>query len=512
MDPSQEKNAYLGQVLEQQARVDQELRRRAVPVTPPSSPAPASRAKAAAASSSVDLDESAYRADGAGFGAPARALDYRITGFGPWKSVVVPPNVYVVHTRRGQAEPVTVGLGVSFRYNPYRDAFLLVPAAMQTIVINARCICIDRQGILVQAYVQWIIDDIRTAYRKLDFSDPEDPMRIVNVQLREQAEAAIKDKVATMGIDEVLSDKQPIIAELTHRLRWVAEGGGGESEAPAGGGGVQGVGGGLGLKIVTVQIKEAVVSSTRLWENLQKPFRAERERVARLAELESQQQIAARELESRQARAKAELEAEERLALLKAAQEQARYDREQAERVRRHQLEQQAEQRALAERTETERAAKQAALDLALKDLELEARRVDAAGAGVRGQMAFDAATAERLRAQAEAELAVEELRSQAAAARAGHDLATLRTRRAIENDISDARLRARLIDQLPEIARSLPKPDELRAVNVSSGDGGSGANALAGLLASLLHLTRDATANRPGGGDGKPPKAAAGA
>jgi len=39
----------------------------------------------------------------------------------------------------------------------------------------------------VQAYVQWIVDDIYTAYRKLDFSDTGDPMRIVNVQLREQA-------------------------------------------------------------------------------------------------------------------------------------------------------------------------------------------------------------------------------------------------------------------------------------------------------------------------------------
>ena len=52
----------------------------------------------------------------------------------------------------------------------------------------------------------------------------------------------------------------------------------------------------LGLKIVTVQIKEAVVSSTRLWENLQKPVRAEREKIARLAEVAAQQEIAAREL------------------------------------------------------------------------------------------------------------------------------------------------------------------------------------------------------------------------
>src|SRR5205823_1455728 len=158
------------------------------------------------------------------------------------------------------AEPLHVGMGVSFRYDPRTDAFLVIPAAVQTLIINARCISAERQGVLVQAYVQWIVADVGTAYRKLDFSDPHDPMRIVNIQLREQAEAAIKDKVATMPIDAVLSDKQPVIEELTHRLRAVAEGSREGGDA-----------GGLGLKIVTVQIKEAVVSWTRLWENLQKP-------------------------------------------------------------------------------------------------------------------------------------------------------------------------------------------------------------------------------------------------
>ena len=108
-------------------------------------------------------------------------------------------------------------------------------------------------------------------------------MRMVNVQLREQAEAAIKDKVATMGIDEVLSDKQPIIEELTPACAaWPRAAASSDQ--------------GLGLRIVTVQIKEAVVSSARLWENLQKPFRAERERVARLAELGAEEAIARREL------------------------------------------------------------------------------------------------------------------------------------------------------------------------------------------------------------------------
>ncbi len=49
-------------------------------------------------------------------------------------------------------------------------------------------------------------------------------MRLVNLQLKEQAEAAIRDKVATISVQDVLSDKQPIIEELTARLRAVAEG------------------------------------------------------------------------------------------------------------------------------------------------------------------------------------------------------------------------------------------------------------------------------------------------
>ena len=129
-----------------------------------------------------------------------------------------------IHTRRGHDKPLHIGLGVSFGYNPAKDSFLVVPGTMQTIMINAYCICKELQGLLVQGYVQWIIADFATAYKKLDFTDIEDPMRVVNVQLREQAEAAIKDKVATIGIDDVLSDKQPIIEELTARLRSVAEG------------------------------------------------------------------------------------------------------------------------------------------------------------------------------------------------------------------------------------------------------------------------------------------------
>jgi hypothetical protein len=461
-------NAYLGEVLEQQAKVDRELRPWAAP--------------AAAQGAQREQSKSRGPAGEGGGGPVAGAIKYRITGFWRWRTVVVPPNVYVVHTRRGYQEPVTIGLGKSFHFNPYTDAFLLIPAAMQTIVINARSICIERQGILVQAYVQWIIDDINVAYRKLDFSDPEDPMRIVNVQLREQAEAAIKDKVATMSIDAVLSDKQPIIEELTHRLRMVAEGSRQGAEST-----------GLGLKIVTVQIKEAVVSSTRLWESLQKPFRAERDKLARMAELEAQQQIAGRELENKQARQTAELETENALAQRRAAIERERYDRDQAEQARRHKLEQEAEQRTIAERNETEMARKTAEMELALKELELAVRRSEQEIEGLRRQAKLDEVKAEQERARAAAAIAVEDLHFQAQTARTERELTLFQTRRAIENDLSDGHVKAQIIAKLPEIAAALPQPEELRTVHISSNGDGGAVTTLLGFLSGTLGLAEDA-------------------
>ena len=214
----------------------------------------------------------------------------RETGLLFWRRIIVPPNAYVVHTRINKEKPVTLGLGISFRYNPNADAFLVVPAAMQTIGVVANCITEEKQGINVLAYVQWQIDDFSIAYRKLDFSDSRDPLGIINAQLGEQAEAAIKDKIATMSVEEVLTDKAPIIEELTARLKLVAEGQHQDQED-----GYEG----LGIKIATVQIREALVSSQSLWTDLQSPFRHEQKKTSRISYLDMQNEINKKELETR---------------------------------------------------------------------------------------------------------------------------------------------------------------------------------------------------------------------
>lgn len=227
-------------------------------------------------------------------------IKVRETGTPGFKRVIVPPNVYVVHTRTGVKKPINIGLGISFRYRPNTDAYLVIPAAMQTIGVVANCISKEKQGINILAYVQWQINDISIAYKKLDFSDSRDPLGIVNAQLREQAEAAIKDKISTMSVEEVLTDKAPIIEELTARLKLVAEGQrAGEGVADEG----------LGIKIITVQIREALVSSENLWTDLQSHFRYEQKKASRISYLAMEQAIRTKELDSRKNAETSEAEA-----------------------------------------------------------------------------------------------------------------------------------------------------------------------------------------------------------
>jgi hypothetical protein len=444
-------NTYLDQVVAQQAVLEGDLKSRRMP-GPGAPPAPQA---AAGPASPIAKRQRAMRGAAPEATAAPGPVDVRISGLWRWKTVIVPPNAFVVHTRRGRPAPLHIGLGVSFRYNPATDSFLVVPGATQTILINAYCICQELQGVLVQGYVQWIIQDFGVAYRKLDFSDGDDPMRLVNLQLKEQAEAAIKDKVSTMSVRDVLSDKQPIIEELTARLRAVAEGEDNGDE-------------GLGLRIVTVQIKEAVVSSSRLWENLQKPYRSEQARIARLAELRTEEAISEREMAADGLRETRRVENERELAELRARNDASRFDAETTERLRRTKREHD-DSRDVAELEN----------ETTLHAMRLERERH------------LEEAETKRLRVGAEQELARltldGELALAAASSRSAHELDLLevereRARAAIANERSPASIQAELVASLPEILEHLPKPDELRAVTI----GGNDATTLAGLIAEL--------------------------
>lgn len=437
MDIKQSKNMYLDQVMEQKAQVECDLR--AQRIAPPPMLARASRQP-----SSPQEPEGSYGNN-----------KVRITGWWPFQNVIVPPNVYVVHTRRGHKEPVNMGLGLSFRFDSVNDAFLIVPATMQTILINANCICKEKQGLVVQGYVQWIINDIKIAYTKLDFSDVYDPMRIVNVQLREQAEAAIKDKVATMSIDDVLADKQPIIEELTSRLREVAEGEGQDK--------------GLGLRIVTVQIKEAVVCSSEVWEALQRPFRSERSKEAKLVVLANDGVIKEKESEAEKIREKLHIETAREIAQLRERTEAEKFNEEQAELIRRAGV-----------KAETLKKSE----EIARSEAQTEAATFDRQQAEMARRSAIEAEILkkklehEKIKIEYEMEmeklklekrLLLEQMELDAKNKQMAKEIELFAAKRRAEGELSEVALQEHLINRLPEIAEKMPKPGETKTISIGN-------------------------------------------
>ena len=104
------RNDYLEQVVRQKSQLENDLKARRAPMV--YNPAPAG-AQARIAADEIGFDE----LDRSGGAVGSSAVDVRVSGFWRWKNVVVPPNAYVVHTRRGHEQPVHLGLGVSFRFN-----------------------------------------------------------------------------------------------------------------------------------------------------------------------------------------------------------------------------------------------------------------------------------------------------------------------------------------------------------------------------------------------------------
>src|SRR6266446_1440458 len=115
---SDSSNSYLDQVVAKQQALEGDLRQRkmaAMPIAMSQRMVPA-RAGEAGESGRFRVQEEATEVTG-------NAVPVRITGFWRWQTVIVPPNAYVVHTRKGKADPLHIGLGVSFNFDPTMDSF-----------------------------------------------------------------------------------------------------------------------------------------------------------------------------------------------------------------------------------------------------------------------------------------------------------------------------------------------------------------------------------------------------
>jgi hypothetical protein len=211
-----------------------------------------------------------------------------------------------------------------------------------------------------------------------------------------------------------------------------------------------------------------VVSSSRLWENLQKPYRSEQGQLARLAELAAEQVIAEREMAAERSRETQRMQTERELAELRAQNEARHFDREAAERVRRAEREQEDARRLGELHNETTLHALRLERERHAEQTEIERLRIEQEYALKQQSLAGDLAM---LRSQAEADHAGALL-----------ELERARLQADIDNNQSPVSVQARLVGALPEIVERLPKPDELRSVTI----GGTDSTTLTGLIAQL--------------------------
>jgi hypothetical protein len=351
-----------------------------------------------------------------------------------------------------------------------------------------------------------------------------------------------------MSVQEVLTDKEPIIEELTTRLKTVAEG---RSQ------GDRAVDEGLGIKIVTVQIKEALVSSQRLWQDLQAPFRYEQEKAARISYLVAQDEIRKKELENRQftetseAQTMVEIERikqskQTEAVELRLAEETQRFTREQETLRQKIQLEEQttltrreSEQRLLAQaaqaeqqrklemlsqtqveaiertRLDAEASARQKTLQVeqALQELAEETRlaemnaqaeqqRIERETTLRRQESEFklllqdladrlQGATLEaglaRTRQETLARLELQEATNRVKLALAEREAEIARSQQEVRNLVGQGDISARLIDKLPELAARMPEVQELKVLQLGQSDGAF--DALPLFLAKLLAI-----------------------
>ena len=216
--------------------------------------------------------------------------------FGP---VTASPSEFLVHYRRGK--PILVARGASAFCLPWIDRCVRVPCTAHQIEFAADQITAENQGIVVEGFAVWKVNDPVKTCASFDFSDPDAAIAGVGRVLQGVVESATRHQVATMSLDDVVRQRGTIIDALKGEV------------AP--------LSGEWGIGLDTVEIRTVKISSRSLFENLQARYRDQARLDANVSALETERAINERRCREEILHMKAEMEtraATEELALRKA--------------------------------------------------------------------------------------------------------------------------------------------------------------------------------------------------
>ena len=171
--------------------------------------------------------------------------------------MVFPPNVYVMHMRKGKVRTSSYG-GAFFKF-PLIDQYRLLPTTIQRIEIKAseKVISKENQEIIVRGFLVWRVENAEAAFKKISGMDASpktssSSLNEINKKLELLAESVIRTTVANMSLDEILRNRSRIVDALMKEFAQVVAT--------------------WGISIETVEIKDVELFNQDLFKNLQAEF------------------------------------------------------------------------------------------------------------------------------------------------------------------------------------------------------------------------------------------------
>lgn len=189
--------------------------------------------------------------------------------------ITVAPNEYVVHTRLGNI--INQGLGQTFFCLPFVDSYVKFSITPRKINFYADNITKEKQGVGIDGFLIWSIEDGDKAYKKVDSSE-EQALDNLSLQLIDLSVSITRSAISNMSLDNVLANRKVLVDELAMQLKEIIVD--------------------WGLKIEAIEIKEVKVLSDTLFESMQAPFRNEQLKFAEHSRLETRQSIQTAESET----------------------------------------------------------------------------------------------------------------------------------------------------------------------------------------------------------------------
>ncbi len=215
---------------------------------------------------------------------------------------------FVLHFRRGKLK--NKSYGGSFFLLPIFDKYVVLSTAIQQVEIHAqeKVITRENQPVIVNGLLVWRIVDPEAAYRAIGSQYGRNAMLGLNKTLEQIVESIIRTTVAKLTIDEVLRERQIIVEAITKELFSVVSD--------------------WGISIETVEVVQVELTNSALFQHLQAKFEQEARRKAMEITIETDRELEQKRIEQNFEIEKIKADRELELRLYKAELEEKARKRE----------------------------------------------------------------------------------------------------------------------------------------------------------------------------------------